>query len=294
MQGKMTCLSLLLAGAVLAVLAVPAQAERAQRGKFDVPLGLGNGVGTELVIMEPEMCAGSAHAEVSWNQRANLVKVKAKFDGLPYRRDFCYEVDVNQDYFQASYPQCIEEARWQIWLVGRNGTRTSTFFWDGVTLDFIGNIYDLDGPPPANAIALEIPVVQMVCSEIFESDPDSLEAEVNFHFQYDQILDVRGTGGTFFTVVPRNLGNPFDVFGYYTTGGLPVEEAMDFDDILGDVAAGSGLIIATSAEPFPKPPFLHSRSNVMPGWAGVGPSDQPLPAPDPCATVQVVGAWFQQ
>ena len=104
----------------------------------------------------------------------------------------------------------------------------------------------------------------MVCSPLFEPDPDSLQVLNINEWDYHQMIDAAGRGGTFATSVPTSLGPDGQLSPYYIEGGLPVELAMDFDDVLDDLEAGEldpnlgNLGVATSLEPDPKPASLAS------------------------------------
>jgi hypothetical protein len=106
-----------------------------------------------------------------------------------------------------------------------------TFYYDGTTGDLLGQANEVPSPPPG-AGAVQIPAGQMVCADPFESDPQTLGASVRFTFAYDRIVDSLGSGGTYYAVVPRNLNQPDRTDIYYTRGGLPGSEAMNFDDVL--------------------------------------------------------------
>ena len=91
---------------------------------------------------------------LSWNRVHNRVVVGGVFDGLPYRPDYCHEVDPSTDYNE--YPACVEDGEWQIWFVGRLFTRTSTFYYDATTGNLLGNEFEFD-ETPASTIAVDLP-----------------------------------------------------------------------------------------------------------------------------------------
>ncbi|MCH9683042.1 MAG: hypothetical protein K0V04_16525 [Deltaproteobacteria bacterium] len=258
--------------AMLAPLGEPAAHDGGNRtGLLSIDLGFGFIGGRETHIREPSMCNGSARAWVYYNRDLNKVLLFAYFDGLPHELDYCYDYDPSTSHNQ--YPLCVEDGAWQMWFAGRYLTRESTFYYDGTTGELLGNEFDLAAPPPPDAIPLDLPVVQMVCSPTFYSTPWN-EKFVLFQFDYDQILDAVGNGGVFAGGAPTNLFDPTSLDVYYTNDGLPPSEAMNMDDILDDIEAAEAgvgfgnLLLATSLEPEPKPGYLASRDNLMIGWGG--------------------------
>ncbi len=229
--------------------------------------------GRELVIREQSMCDGWAKTWFYYNRNLGKVVQITYFDGLPYRPTFAYDYNPSTPY--NTYPDMVEDGRWQQWVVGRFLTVTSTFWYDSASLDLIGNEFELPGPPPVDAIPVDIPVLQMVCTPLFDPDPYTLK-KINVNvWDYHQMIDAAGRGGTYATSVPTNLGPDGLISPYYIEGGLPVEMAMDWDDVLDDIEAGEidpnlgNLGIATSVEPDPKPPELVSIDNLMIGWGNV-------------------------
>lgn len=278
-----------LASLILAATAATAQ-HPASRGRIDLPMNLGAGIGSEMIVMEPSMCEGRAEASISWNQKANRVKVKAEFEGLPYRPRLCYDFNPQVHYPFNTFPDCVEEGRWQIWLLGRIFDKTSIFYYDAATGELLGNEHDLGRPEPG-WVPVPMPVTHMVCLDLFESDPETLKANVTFQLHYNRILDDEGTGGVYVGIVPRNLNTPGELIGYYTSGGLPRSAAMSFGEILAAIERGGDVALALSYEPYPKPPDLRARDNLMIGWVGVGPNGPGIPEPRVCETVQLDSVW---
>lgn len=253
----------------------------------------------ELAIREPSMCDGSAKAEIRWDKARNEVRLRAKFKGLPHRPMYCFDDFLgNPGHPINPMPDCVEEGVWQIWLIGRWATTASTWFYDPVTGDILGNEFEFGpggrfgpGGPPPDAIPVTVPAFHLVCSPPFESSPENLKADVEFVFEYDRILDDRGTGGTLSTILPTNLFDPENTLDLVAVvGGLPPEAAMSWDDVLADLESGIGAVaIYTSLEPDPKPEFLSSRDNAMIGWASVLPADMivPIEPPTECGTYQL-------
>ncbi len=245
----------------------------------------------ELRIFTQTMCEGIAGAEVKYNKEANKVILEGDFVGLPFRPTISFpDTEVLADRYPFNeFQETIENGRWQFWFVGRILLDQSSFYYDTDTLDLIGNEFDLD-EVPLGATEVLFPVIQAVCTDFFESDPDDLTANVAFEFDYDRILDSLGTAGSHFALVPRNFSRPDDVIGYFTSGGLPLSEAMDFDDILEALNAGNRIFASITYEPFPKPAFLAARDNFMVGWGGTMPSSAAAVYPDPCETSQLDAA----
>ncbi|MCB9700720.1 MAG: hypothetical protein H6711_02380 [Myxococcales bacterium] len=245
-------------------------------GTISMPLGFDTSGGREMQIWEPSMCEGSANIDVSFDRNANTLSFHATFDGLPHRPTYCYEYDPSTPWNQ--YPECVSEGRWQIWFVGHFFTKTSTFYYDLADGALIGNVHDIDLESlPPTAIPVEMPVLQMLCSDFFESDPETLQADFTYEYDYDNILDMLGSAGVYTAILPMNLFAPTELDIYYTQGGLPAELAMNFDEIIEDIAEGrGGMMAVTSYEPFPKPSYLDARDNLMIGWGGAWPKPDPF------------------
>lgn len=251
---------------------------------LDVPIGFDTSGAREMQIWEPSMCDGEASVQVSFDRNAGTLAIDAHFEGLPYRPTYCYEYNPGNPYSQ--YPDCVSDGRWQLWFVGRNFTIRSKFWYDGATGQLIGNENDLTGPLPPTAFPVELPVGQMLCTDFFESDPVTLVADHHQEYDYHHLTDMLGSAGVYFSVLPPNLFDPSNLIVYYTQGGLDPSLAMDFDDVIEDIAEGKGgIMTVTSYEPFPKPSYLDARDNVMVGWGGAWPTPDPLlTKPEECGT----------
>jgi len=242
------------------------------------------------------MCEGSARARVDYSKARNKVRLRVRFDGLPYRMNASMQ-DMSHAWNQ--FPTEIVDGKWQVWFVGRLFSEESIFWYDGLTGELIGNEHDVAPESlPASAIPIPIPVIHMVCiTPLFESDPNTLKAKVDVTVQYDRILDAIGTGGVKVAYVPPRLCAPDELITYYTSGGLDPSEAMSFDDVLASIHSGRGMALATSLEPDPKPEYLRARDTPMVGWGGGYPQSAPegikvnpftgeMRVDDSCATQQ--------
>jgi cytochrome c peroxidase len=253
-------------------------------------LGFDTSCCREMIVWEPSMCEGHASAAIHFDEPNNKVTLEANFAGLPYRPTHCYEFNPTTNYNE--YPDCVEEGRWQIWFVLRTFSLTSTFWYDFATGELIGHEHDVTNsgiPLPETAFPVEMPVGHMIETELFESDPETLEAHVSWDYDYDHMLDATGTGGVYFAVLPFNIFDPTNIDIYYTNGGLSPEQAPNFGDTMHDMLEGrGGIMIVTSLEPDPKPDYLRARDNIMLGWGGTWPGEMVPPiedsAPVECGT----------
>lgn len=253
-------------------------------GTIHMPMAFETSGAREYQIQEQSMCDGSASADVSFDRLANKLTIHAKFDGLPYRPHVAYEYDPSTPFNQ--YPAEVSDGKWQMWLVGQYFTARSIFYYDGLDGHLIGNEHDIDGPLPPTAFPVELPVLQMLCTPMFEADPVTLKADVTFEYDYDNMLDMLGSAGVYTAVLPKNIFNPSELDIYYTQGGLPPELAMNFDDIADIISDGrGGMMLVTSYEPDPKPDYLAARDNVMIGWGSAWPRPAPIFQPyEECGT----------
>lgn len=244
-------------------------------GTVTIDMGFDTSGAREYQIWEPSMCEGGASTDVSFDRNANTLSIHATFDGLPHRPTYCYDYDPSTEF--NDYPECVSDGRWQMWLVGSFFSKRSIFYYDLADGGLIGNEHDVDlNALPPTAIPVEIPVLQMLCTDFFESDPSTLQADVTFDYDYDNMLDMLGSAGVYVGVLPKNLFNPLELDIYYTQDGLPADQAMNFDDVIENLAEGKGgLWTVTSYEPFPKPDYLKARDNLMIGWGGNWPKMDP-------------------
>ena len=252
-----------------------------EEGRIRFPLAVtGVSLPDEVDIVTPEMLTGSAEATITYSKSDDRVILELDIDGLPYQLDFTRSEDVSTPYNQ--FPVAIEDAEWQVWLIGNQFNIETTFWYDGQTGQLIANEFDLlnrplaeDGSVDVNNdgvadISVQVPTIQAIGTPIFEGTPDG-QAQVSFKFDYDRLLDERGTAGFYQAFLPYNLNQPEEVGVYYTDGGLPVSEAMTWDDVLSTIRT-TGLGLALSLEPDPKPDFLDSRDNTMLAWKNLYPT----------------------
>ncbi|MCA9699028.1 MAG: hypothetical protein KC431_16000, partial [Myxococcales bacterium] len=255
-------------------------------GVIELPWGLGGSTFREYQIQKPSMCIeDKGSITIDFDRNANTLVFDAHFNGLPYRPDVCYEYNPSTDW--NAYPACVEDGKWQMWVVARMFNLRVPFWYDAITGDLIGSDWELDGPP-ANAFPVVLPAGQMLCSPMFESDPNTLEADLHFEMQYDHMLDDRGTAGALFSVLPKNIYDPSEIDIYYSQGGLPEQYAANWSDLIDQNNEGrGGLGLALSLEPDPKPDFLASRDNVMLGYSATYPELPPAfvhEFEEPCGT----------
>lgn len=244
------------------------------KGRLEIPLVVGTGAPNEIFIMEPVMCQEQARANVTidYDKQKNTVKLRAKFHkALPYRMSYTRAVDASTPYNQQ--PITVTDGKWQIWVVGRMFF-DSLFYYDAATLQLIGNEADFPAGPPPNAFPVPVPTIQMLCTPMFEGTPNG-DATFETTYRYDQMLDDRGSGGTYVAFLPYNLCKPDEYGPYYVNGGLHPSRAMSFDQVLQSIWDGNGMAISTSLEPDPKPAYLNSRDNTMIGWGGAYPAQLP-------------------
>ena len=246
-------------------------------GALPIELALPGSLFREYQFQTPEMCDGGGTINVEFDRNANKVVIDGTITGLPYRPSVCYEWYPGNDF--NSYPDCVEDGRWQMWIVPRMFNKLTTFYYDGVSGELLGSEFDALELPPT-AFPLELPSVQMFCTDFFESNPGTLKAKVHFEYDYDAMLDMLGSAGAIFSLLPRNIYDPDSLDTYYTQGGLPASEAISFDDFIDQNAEGRGpMSIAMSYEPFPKPDYLKARDNLMLGFGGFWPNPHPLDSP---------------
>jgi hypothetical protein len=245
------------------------------KGEFEIPMTIGGAAPTETVLEEPLMCSPEAKAKVKikYDKSKNTVKLIADFHkALPYRMSYTRAVDVSTPYNQ--FPVTVTNGKWQLWFVPRLFSFETNFYYDATTLRLLGNEVEFPGGPPPNSFPISVPTLQMICSPIFEGEPDG-DGHLEVTYRYDQILDDRGMGGTYTAFLPYDLCKPDQYGVYYVNGGLPVSKAPNFDQVLESIWNGYGMAISSSLEPDPKPSYLFSRDNTMIGWGGGYPGGLP-------------------
>ena len=239
-------------------------------GTIDLDFELPGSLFREYQFYTQEMCDGGAEGSITFDENANTLSIDLSIDGLPYRPTACYDYNPSTAFNQ--YPDCVSDGKWQLWFVPRMFNRFTTFYYDLADGSFLGSEFDDDLVLPPTAIPVSLPSLQMLCSDFFESDPITLHADVHQEYEFDHLLDGVGSAGAVFGLVPLNLFNPLQLEAYYTEGGLPDSEAMNFRDFIELNSEGKGgIAVAMSYEPFPKPDYLRSRDNVMLGWAAQWP-----------------------
>lgn len=216
----------------------------------------------------------SGEAIVSYSKANNSFQVDFNVTGLPYKLDATRPEDVSTSYNKQ--PVSVEDGAWQLWIIPRWFTVPTQYWYDGATNILIGNEHDqrFFTTPPVGTnvdvngdgipdIARTVNSVQMIESQVFEGLPDGT-ANITFSTQYNQMLDARGTGGTFVAALPYLLDDPNTVGVYYTEGGVDTGLAMNWDQALADIRdGGAPFNIALSLEPNPKPDYLLGRDNTM-------------------------------
>ena len=235
-------------------------------GHFVVPLVPGAGP-NEVFIRDVRMCESAAQIEVDYSKADNIVRMRATFEGLPYRPSFTRSRDISNPW--NIHPVQVEEGKWQVWLIGQLFSVPVTLYYDGPTGDFVGTEFDYPGAPPPFSFPVVYPMSHLICSPIFEGDPDG-HAEVEWTYDYDGLLDPVGTGGTIAGFIPENICEPDHLIAIYTNGGIDPADAISWDDVL-DQMHRSGIMFATSLEPDPKPDYLRARDNLMIAHLGAYP-----------------------
>ncbi len=229
----------------------------------------------EVLLQEESMCpenGGVARFRWRWNQRRNRVRLIAYTRGLPRLPSLDYQFDPSNPY--NSWPTGVTAGAWQIWI-SSIGNRTSTYHYDASGI-LLGNEYD-DVDPGQIASSLTVPVVHMICTDLFQARPFR-RTVVRFGFKYDRMLDSAGTGGVYAGFVPFDLNDPATSSRFhYTSGGLDPALAMTWPELLQGIEDGlktgaSGVASAYSLEPDPKPEYLKARDNIMIGWGASIPS----------------------
>lgn len=245
------------------------------KGRIEIPLGLGTGAPNEVFLQEPVMCQpqARAHVTIDYDKQKNTVRLRGQFHkALPYRMSYTRPDNPSTPYNQL--PTSVTNGKWQIWLVGRMFSFDTIFYYDLATLQLIGNEADFPAGPPPNSMPVPVPTIQMLCTPMFEGTPQG-DATIDVTYRYDMLLDMLGTGGTYVAFVPYNLCKPDEYGPYYINGGLAPSRAMSWDQVLQSIWDGNGMAISTSLEPDPKPAYLAARDNTMIGWGGAYPAQLP-------------------
>lgn len=243
-------------------------------GRIRMPLNAGrSSILIEVDIVTPELLAASSEAIITYSKSANTVTVDLELEGLPYKLDVNRPEDLSTPFNEV--PVSVEDGVWQLLMVGNWSNFETTFWYDGQTGDLIGNEFELPGgaPDPANPVDVnqdgveDIPFVppvaiQALVTDTFEANPDGT-ANVRFEFAYDQLLDNEGSGGFITTGLPYNINRPNELGSFSTDGGLPLSEALSWDDVLDAMRVSNRFALFLSLENEPKPDVLASRHGSM-------------------------------
>jgi hypothetical protein len=247
-------------------------------GWIEFDMNPGGCAPAEYCIRELE---GRARIRIHYSRERNFVDVYADYtDGaLPYRPTYEKSFD-DSTRFNPQFMR-VEDARWQLWLVGElAGPSEELAYYDLATLQFIGTQYDFepytDVPFPAEGTytTLSIPATRMLCTPIFEGNEDG-EGHFRFRFRFDRMEDALGSPGTINLQLPFDLCHPDELTNYWTQTRLPDSAFLSFDDFLSSIHNGRGIVVAQSAEPYPKPEVLGYRDNTFLAWANQYPQALP-------------------
>ncbi|MFW6067301.1 MAG: hypothetical protein ACOC97_03115 [Myxococcota bacterium] len=245
-------------------------------GEIVIPLTLGLCAPGEFCIKEQSQADGWAEVRIVYSRPNNTVDVYFEFEGLPYRPTYEKDYD-DSTKFNPQFTK-VEDARWQLWLIGTMfGTQTEKLYYDNETMKFLGTRFDFEPyrdwpfPEEGTYFTLDAPVVQMICSPVFEGNPDGT-GSVHFQLRFDRMEDAAGSPGVLTSFHPHDLCEPDQVNNYWTQTRLPDEMFMSFDTFLNAIYNGDGIGIAMSAEPYPKPPELAYRDNTFITWGNMYPA----------------------
>ncbi len=231
-----------------------------------------NALPGEHAVETESICDNPVDVTIKYSKSKNTVQIKARFKGLPYRMSATRDSDVSNQWNQ--HLVSVENGHWQLWFIGKLFTQDVLFYYDGLTTELLGSEWDFPDGPPANAIPVVIPAALLMGSPEFEGPPDG-NFTFTWNFAYDRMLDSEGQAGTYDAFVPERLCAPDKFLNFYVQGGIPADHASSFDEVLESIHSGNGIFTAITLEPFPKPDFLKSRSNIMTAYQGGFPQEIP-------------------
>ena len=245
-------------------------------GRIRLPLDVGrSSVLIETDIVTPELITASSEAIVTYSKSDNTVTIDLELEGLPYELDIDRPEDLSTPFNEV--PVSVEDGVWQLLMVGNWSNFETTFWYDGQTGNLIGNEFelpsgvpDVTNPVDVNQDGVEdIPFVppiaiQALVTDTFEANPDGT-ANVSFEFAYDRLLDNEGSAGFITTALPYNLNRPEEVGAYSTDGGLPISEALSWDDVLEAMRTNNRFALSLTLENDPKSNGLASRHGSILG-----------------------------
>ena len=222
--------------------------------RFDFAPGFGPVMGDQV----PDFAWNcTAFAEVEWNKLHDFVEIHVHYENLPHRPRVERVPGTNpQTPWTPAYPEVVENAAYQIWLIPIHPFGSGAFYYDPQTLDLVGNFRTMPNPSP-NLLINTAPVVRLVSSPLFEPNKNGV-ADLRWRFNYNQVLDEFGGGGSDWAAGPLNLRRVGNVDAI-TTYKLPASEALSFDFFLN----GAGFVLDTTVEPHPKPIDLRQTYNPI-------------------------------
>jgi hypothetical protein len=249
-------------------------------GSFTVPMGLNiTNAPSEYVLQEPSMCAGHASTTITYSRVKNSVVIEAEYAGVPTDLTVTFPVDYSTPYNK--WPVTISDGGWQTWLVPFFGGRRTTVWYDA-TGRLIGTKYNLpNGTPPPGAFAVDLEsTARALCSP--EWVPDAAgNYKLRWELNYDALADSRNTAGEVVVFGNYQYGDD-NTYGRLDFGGIPLDDALTFDDVFNSIKDFNGMAMATSYEPNPKPDYLASRPSTVTGWLGTYPNLIDPTPPTPC------------
>lgn len=226
---------------------------------------------------------GEVNIRIDYSRAAGTVDLYADWTegAYPYRQD--WEKDWDDSTPFNTQPTRIDDARWQMWMMGSViGRYRDIAYYDSTSLNFIGSRYDFvpigtrPWPPAGTYFPVEVTAIRMFCTPMFESNPDG-SGSAHFTWDWDRMEDAVGSPGVIAMILPFNLCRPDELSNYWTNTRLPDEMFMSWDWFLESIWQGEGIGIASSAEPFPKPSYLAYRDATFIAWGNFYPNSIPNP-----------------
>jgi len=251
-------------------------------GQIEVPMGLNvTDAPGELILQEPSMCNGSAHATVTYSRAKNRVLLEADYTGVPLNLTASFPEDPSTQYNR--FPQTVSNGAWQTtWLAYFGGRPTK--IWYDAQGRLLGSKYSLvNGVPPPGSFAVETTnVVWAMGSPQWVPDANG-HGVLRWELEYDSLRDYRDSAGLIIVFDNYVFGDD-NSLGRLDFGGIPAEDAISFDEVLSSVTTRLGFAIGTHYEPSPRPEYLQSRIGTIAGWVGTYPDLFDPTPPIPCQT----------
>ena len=249
------------------------------KGQLYQPLWRGGAPALEdyLYVPPDHDCRGQkGTVRIDWDKAANTVHVLVKYEHLPAHPAIA-RTDGENYFFNPFHqaPKDVSDGAYRFWIIwGHITGKPLTFYYDASTLKLLGSEIDYPNGPPPNVIPQPFPYFPLVCSQLFNMNPDGTGSH-EFTLQYDNVgVEGGAYANSIVTLIPQDLceAAPFQpnisqLRPYVPKQGwLPKDKGVSWDEVLkGGLNFDTTVDDATTQYPGGVFPYVYSGISFMSG-----------------------------